>query len=286
MKNQKKAKPLEIVLFAMVFVIFLFSLYQVITITLEYKAGRDEYKKLESFVHIEEEPLLDTEAVKKSSADKETATDKETETAHTSEEREIAVRYYDGMVNMNVDFASLKEMNSDFEAWLYVPAVAVSYPVVLGEDNEFYLTHTFQKMENKAGTIFLDQITENPFENYHTIIHGHNMKDGSMFGKLKNIYQSFETYAKNPYFYIYTPETTYKYLICSYYVTKATSDVYVIPNTEETYLELKNRILDNAVYKDVEGIPEQAPLVTLSTCYGTDYTEERLVIHGILVETQ
>lgn len=278
MENKKKPNILEIVLFAIVFIVFLFSLYQVITITLEYKAGRDEYKKLENFVQIEEEPLPDTEIATDASSEKET-----TESA-SSEEEQVAVRYHDGMVNMNVDFASLEAINSDFEGWLYVPAVSISYPVVLGEDNDYYLTHTFQKEENKSGAIFLDQATSNPFDYYHTIIHGHNMKDGSMFGKLKNFYRDFKTYANNPYFYIYTPEATYKYLICSYYATNETADTYVIPNTEEAYQEFKAGILSKANYKSVEGIPESAPIVTLSTCYGANYTEDRLVVHGILIE--
>ena len=42
-------------------------------------------------------------------------------------------------------------MNSDFEGWLYIPALNINYPVVLGEDNGYYLTHTFQKAENSAG---------------------------------------------------------------------------------------------------------------------------------------
>ena len=44
--------------------------------------------------------------------------------------------------------------------------------------------------------------------------------------------------------------------------------------------------MSNAVYKDVDGIPDSAPIVTLSTCHGATYTDERLVVHGILVATQ
>lgn len=280
---KKKFSKLEIVLFIIVFIVFLFSLYQVVTITLEYKAGRDEYNTLENFVQMEETEI--PAAAEPTEGTKETLA-AETGATTESAEEEIVMRYHDGFVNMAVDFTALEDINSDFEAWLYVPGASISYPIVLGSDNDYYLTHTFKHEENKAGAIFLDQVTANPFEDYNTIVHGHNMKDGSMFGRLKMFYNDTKVYANNPYFYVYTPEKTYKYLIFSYYVTSDTSDTYVIPNTEEAYQEYKERLLANATYKDVEGIPESAPIVTLSTCYGTNYTEFRLVVHGILVATQ
>ncbi len=281
--NKKKFSKLELLLFIIVVIIFLFSLYQVVKITLEYKAGRDEYAALESFVQIEEEPELPVvnESIEET---KETIVDKVQTTE--SQKEEIVMRYHDGFVNMAVDFASLEAINSDFEAWLYVPGAAISYPMVLGSDNDYYLTHTFKHESNKAGALFLDQVTANPFEDYNTIVHGHNMKDGSMFGRLKTFYNDTTAYANNPYFYVYTAEKTYKYLIFSYYVTKDTSNTYIIPNTEDTLKEYKAQLLANASFKDVQGIPESAPIVTLSTCYGADYTEHRLVVHGILIATQ
>ena len=281
--SDKVFRAVQIVLFIIVIVVFLFSLYKVVNITMEYKASRDEYKELENFVQIEEEPDIPVTA-----DPTEPAKESNNSTSATTESKkeEIVMRYHDGFVNMSVDFPALEAVNSDFVGWLYIPGASISYPMVLGSDNDYYLTHTFKHEENKGGSIFLDQVTANPFEDYNTIVHGHNMKDGSMFGRLKYFYNDTKTYANNPYFYIYTEGKTYKYLICSYYVTTATSDTYVIPNTEETYQEYKSRILSNAVYKDVEGIPDSAPIVTLSTCHGATYTDQRLVVHGILVATQ
>ena len=60
----------------------------------------------------------------------------------------------------------------------------------------------------------------------------------------------------------------------------------MIPNTEEAYKAYKSYVLQNAVYKEIEGIPEVAPIVTLSTCHGANYTEKRFVVHGILIAIQ
>lgn len=281
-KKKRKFNAAEIAIFVIVFIVFCFSLYKVITITLEYKAGQDEYKALENFVQIEDEPVVDNTVFEETDP----VLDRDGNVIVPTEIEKIEMKYHDNFVNAGVDCAALENMNSDFEGWLYIPGLSISYPVVLGADNDYYLTHTFQKEENKSGALFLDQATTNPFENYNTIIHGHNMKDGSMFGKLKNFYRNTKTYADNPYFYIYTEEKDYKYLIFSYYVTSAVSDAYMLPNTEETYQTYKEFALKNAVFKNVEGIPQSAPIVTLSTCYGANDTDFRLVVHGILVATE
>ena len=279
--KDKLFRGVQIVLFIIVLMIFLFSLSKVVSITMEYKAGRDEYKALEHFVKVEDEPEIFT-----AGESSELTTESTADSVIPDTKEDVVVRYHDGFVNMSVDFASLKALNSDLAGWLYVPTASISYPMVLGQDNDYYLTHTFKHEENKNGAIFLDQVTSKPFEEYNTIVHGHNMKDGSMFGRLKTFYHDVNTYANNPYFYIYTEEKTYKYLICSYYITTETSDTYMIPNTEESYQEYKKYILNNATYKGIEGIPDSAPIVTLSTCHGANYTDKRLVVHGILVATK
>ena len=289
-KNKRKtfSRVIEVILFIVVLIIFLFSLSKVVSITMEYKAGRDEYKELENFVGI---PAEVETAVGETAGEQNAGAEKsETSTEQTAEtetgEKELEIQYSNKFLDIAVDFKSLENINSDFEGWLYIPALSINYPVVLGDDNSFYLTHTFQKAENSSGTLFIDQAVTNPFQEYNTIIHGHDMKNGAMFGKLDTFYRDTKTYAEDPYFYIYTEEASYKYLIFSYYVTDATSDTYQLPATEEAYQNYKNHVAKQAVWQDVEGIPQSAPIVTLSTCYGNNYTEKRFVVHGILIDTQ
>ena len=280
--SEKIFKIIQTILLIIVLIVFCFSLYKVVTIVMEYQEGRKEYSALEELVKIETETMV-SESEEETVADD---TETEAEIQTTTEAEEIVIRYHDNFVNVDVDFKTLENINSDFEGWLYVPGLSISYPVVLGTDNDYYLTHTFQKGENSAGALFLDQATTNPFENYNTIIHGHNMKNGSMFGKLKNFYRDTKTYADNPYFYVYTDGKAYKYFIFSYYVTNATSDTYQLPGSEEAYQSYKDYVTKSTVYQELEGIPDSAPIVTLSTCYGDTYTDLRLVVHGILVATK
>lgn len=292
MKNDEKKKKgntfsrvIEIIIFIIVLIVFLFSLSKVISITMEYKAGKDEYKELENLVEITTEQENEQESAVQAEGEKPMTSSTETTAGETTQE-ELKVQYSDKFLDIAVNFSTLESLNSDFEGWIYIPALSVSYPVVWGDDNSYYLTHTFQKVENSAGALFVDQAATDPFKDYNTIIHGHDMKNGSMFGKLDTFYRDTETYTENPYFYIYTEDGSYKYLIFSYYVTDVTSDTYQLPNTEEAYQEYKDYVASQGVWQDVEGIPQSAPIVTLSTCYGTNYTDKRFVVHGILVDVK
>ena len=106
-----------------------------------------------------------------------------------------------------IDFAELRKINEDIVAWIQIPGIDVDYPVVHGEDNEYYLHHTFQKEANKAGSIFLPYRNRADFTEQRVIIYGHNMKDGSMFGNLKK-YQDNAFRKESGTAYLYLPEKT------------------------------------------------------------------------------
>ncbi len=57
---------------------------------------------------------------------------------------------------LNVDFDELKEINEDVAAWLYIPDTIINYPVVQGEDNNFYLKHLLDGTYNANGCLFVD----------------------------------------------------------------------------------------------------------------------------------
>jgi len=85
--------------------------------------------------------------------------------------------------------AWLSQKNSDAVAWLDVLDTAIQYPVVQTDNNEYYVTHTFQKKRNDSGAIFLDCWNGPDFSDFNAVIYGHNMKDGSMFHQLRQYEQ-------------------------------------------------------------------------------------------------
>ena len=84
-----------------------------------------------------------------------------------------------------VNFDVLRDINPDCVGWIEIPGTNISYPIVQGRDNDHYLRLNFEGKYSVGGVIFLDHRCDSDFDRTNTIIYGHNMRDGSMFGSLK-----------------------------------------------------------------------------------------------------
>ena len=51
---------------------------------------------------------------------------------------------------INVDFTDLKNTNNDTVGWLQVGGTNINYPFVQASDNDYYLTHSFEKKKNQG----------------------------------------------------------------------------------------------------------------------------------------
>ena len=105
-----------------------------------------------------------------------------------------------------VDFQGLKKENPDTVAWIKVNGTKIEYPVVKASDNEFYLNHNFQKKYNVGGWVFADYKNKFDGSDKNIIVYGHNMKDGSMFGTLKNTLKSDWQNEENNYLITFITE--------------------------------------------------------------------------------
>ena len=108
-----------------------------------------------------------------------------------------------------VDFAALEGVNSDIVAWLYGADTGLNYPIVQAEDNDYYLYRLLDGTWNKNGTIFMDYVNRSDFSDQNTLVYGHHMKSGAMFGALVQ-YKKQEFYDAHPYLYLYTPQQSYR----------------------------------------------------------------------------
>lgn len=202
------------------------------------------------------------------------------EEKETVEEEDIP--YYP---QLSIDFASLKETNADLVGWLYFPALEISYPLVRGEDNSFYLKHSFEGEKNSAGCIFLDCEASTDFSDRNTFVFGHNMRDGSMFGSMKQLLNGTASCEEEPYFYIYTEDTVYIYHIFSYYKTNASSDRYATFSSDESYDAYVAEALELTEFTSDCDLSTRGNIVSLSTCYGAAGTSTRNLLHGMLEAT-
>ncbi len=252
--------------------VFCYAGYNLLHIYLEYKKGVDEYNQIADMVVTEQEPNAVPEG--------------------TSSEGEL-VEMESVTPPLKIDFDTLRKSNEDVIGWIYVEAIPdINYPIVTGrlepgtENNinpdYYYLHRTYQGTYNFAGTIFIDHGNANDFTDCNTVVYGHNMKNGSMFGMLKHFSSDPETYQKSRYFWIITPEASCRYEIISAYTTGAASDVYTLfkgPGTEyEEWLRRIPGYSELSVKTDPEALNIKDRIVTLSTCTG-DYST-RYVVQG------
>lgn len=179
-----------------------------------------------------------------------------------------------------IDFNSLKEKNDETVAWIAVNNTNVKYPVVKTKNNEFYLNHSFDRSNNKAGWIFADYRNKFDGTDKNIIIYGHNRRDESMFGSLKNILNSdWYNNTENGSIILNTENENYIYKVFSVYQIEA-EDYYIkteFKNDEEFEKFAKN--LKKRSIKDfgVE-VSKSDSILTLSTCANNN--KYRVVLHA------
>ena len=179
-----------------------------------------------------------------------------------------------------IDFNKLKEQNKETVAWIKVNNTNIEYPVVKANNNNFYLNHSFDKSENLAGWIFADY--RNKFDNTdkNIIIYGHNMRDGSMFGSLKNILNSdwYEN-EENTNITLYTENEKCIYKVFSIY--KIESEDYYIKtefSNDNEFEQFVNTIKNRSIKKFDIDVSKEDNILTLSTCANNN--RYRIVLHA------
>ena len=236
------------------------NLYQIYG---QYKAGSDEYDRIQNMVVTE----------------RAAGTEKKPEIKEVQETGAVALD-----APIEIDFESLQEINNDIVGWLYEDAIpSISYPVVQGEDNEYYLHRTFEKADNFAGTVFIDCKNNKDLSSCNTIVYGHNMKNGTMFGKLKQ-FKEESTIQKSPYIWMLTPEGDYRYEIFTAYTAEVDSDTYTLfkgPGEELVKYAEKMQSYSSLVRTPLT-FDVHDRILTLSTCTGDDTT--RYVVQAVYQE--
>ena len=151
-----------------------------------------------------------------------------------------------------IDFAALKAVNEDVVGWLYLPDTVISYPVVQGEDNSYYLKHLVDGTYNANGCLFMDYKNQRNLMDDNTLIYGHHMDSGKMFASLVK-YKNQEFYDTHPVMYFLTEDGTYQVELFAGYTTTADAGAYMISiSTREEKIEwLKEMFHSSDFFADV-----------------------------------
>lgn len=180
----------------------------------------------------------------------------------------------------NMDFSALQEINSDVQGWIVIPGTAISYPLLQGTDNDYYLNHTYKKSVSAVGAIFIDYRCSADLTDFNTIVYGHRMNNGSMFAGLK-YYKKQSYYESHPKVYVTTDQGTFTYRIFSAYEGSASGESYQLSFSTA---ERKQQFLDTvceASYIETGITPTVNDyILTLSTCTGNGHAN-RWIVHAM-----
>lgn len=182
----------------------------------------------------------------------------------------------------DIDWEVLKSKNSDTIAYLKVNNTNIDYIVVKGNDNDYYLKRNFNKEKNVAGWIFADYQNKFDGTDKNIVIYGHNRKEGTMFGNLKNVLdESWYNDSNNLTIDLVTEDGLKKYHVFSVY--KIVREDYYI-NTEfssdKEYLKFLNTLKERSINDFGIELSSDDKILTLSTC--ADEGAKRVVLHAVL----
>lgn len=184
-----------------------------------------------------------------------------------------------------INFDELRKINSDVVGWIVIEGTQVNYPIVQGNNNSYYLNHSFDRKWSSYGSIFMDYKSSKDFSDYNTFIYGHNTKNGTMFGELYK-YMDVNFYSEHPSFYLYTQNGNYVIKLFSAYVDDTESDSYNQSfSSLEEYKNYLNIISSKSKYKTgIEVDYNSDKIITLYSCSHeiNRKKSDRYFIHGII----
>ncbi len=197
---------------------------------------------------------------------------------------DIAPEWYQ---QISVDLESMQAENPEVSGWIYFEnEPSLSYPVMHADNNKKYLRTAWQGGEAVAGSIFTERSNAADFTDPHTIIYGHNMRNESMFGKLKHYKTDADYYPDHQFFQIITNSMYYRYWIVACKDVSDRNGLFTVwmEDGEDFRSFVQEKVLGESLIS-AGYIPDPGDhIITLSTCNNTQ--RKRFTVSAVRVAQQ
>lgn len=265
MKRRKKIGIL-IVFFCLFSAVFLFSGYQLINNMAKNKAAADAYQELRTELQSSQGSVVPTARV-------EPAEEAKPLPELPSEPSQPVV---------SMDFSGLQEINPEIVGWIKGEGTGIDYPVMQADNNSYYLTHLYNGEYNNNGSIFMDYRNSGDFSDKNTVLYGHHMRNGTMFGDLEQ-YKDQEFFNAHPVMMLYTPGGDYLIELISGTVEDGTYEfVRFDLENNDSFLNYMEGLRSRSTFiSDVE-VQIDDQIIALCTCT-YDWNNARYMVTGRLV---
>lgn len=172
-----------------------------------------------------------------------------------------------------VDLSALQQINPDVVGWLTIDNTTIDYPVMQGTPDYTYLNRDFNGNRSLSGSLYISGMANRYFEDDYTIIYGHHMQGGAMFG-------AFDYFENEKYFNehltgtLITEKKIYNLTLQSLIYTDAYNEVYFKKDNESF-----KAFVDGKDYEIHNGTLEiNDKTLLLSTCGPNGSTDRILLI--------
>lgn len=183
----------------------------------------------------------------------------------------------------SLSFGQLRDINPDVCGWLTLDGTAIDYPVVQGESNFTYLNTDVYGSFALAGSIFLDVDCDADFSGRYSLLYGHHMENGRMFGDLDK-YKDGAFFRQNTTGTLTLPGGSYRLEVLACLVVPASEQAIFAPGKWRSdaggllpFVEENALQMDAQALRALEKEPEGAQFLAMATCSG-EYTDARTVV--------
>ncbi len=177
----------------------------------------------------------------------------------------------------------LAAKNDDTYGWIVVDGTNINYPIVQGDDNDYYLDHAFTGDYLPIGSVYADYRCNTSInKNYNTVFYAHNITSGAMFHDVTEFFK--DDVFENTQIVIYTFDGKFVYEPFAIYESRYDNNYFKTGFTSfEDFKAFTDKIKEDATkVKDVEFTTSDR-IITLSTCTNGASTQ-RYALHARLVE--
>lgn len=261
---------IALLIFLIAFIFLIKSGIDLINYFIDTNNTNEEIKNIEDAVKIEEVP--DNE---------------NTEIIEQKEEIPKDNPYWD-YIKMNlisVNFDDLLKINTETKGWIQVNGTNINYPFVQTSNNDYYLTHSYDKSYNQAGWVFMDYRNDTISYDKNTILYAHGMNNKTMFGSLRNILNSsWYNNTNNHIIKLSTPTENTLWQVFSVYHIETTNDYIQTEFTsDEEYQSFLDMLKGRSAVTFDTSLNTTDKILTLSTCYNKT---DKVVMHAKLIKRE
>lgn len=185
-------------------------------------------------------------------------------------------------------FDELQKINPDVVAWLTIDHTGIDYPIVQGETNLTYVNRDVYQNFSLAGTIFVDTRNDRKFFDHYTVLYGHDMAQGMMFGDLQ-LFKTKTFLAQNHTGRLILPERVYDLEIFACLLVDASNDSIFHPIKRQgnlaaflEYVQEEALCLNATRFEKLERQSSELQILALTTC-SYEFTDARTVVLASMI---